>query len=211
MNKHVLLIEDDQALNESLCAVLEYEGYTITSVDSVEAAMAQIESQPVDLVLTDVMLNGMSGVEGLTLLKYRYPNVAIIVMTAYATVDVAVDAMKRGADEFLTKPFDMDTLIVCAQKVIRQHEPRSIREERDDDLVFSALANPIRRAVIKQLKIYQRVKFMDLCRLVEIDDHTKFNFHLRQLVSSGLVKKLNHKEYTLTELGKEFSASLLSD
>lgn len=209
MNKHVLVIEDDKEINDSLRAVLEFEGYDVSCVESVESAMDMLDGRHVDLVLTDVMLGGMSGVEGITLLKYRYPNVAVIVMTAYATVDLAVDAMKRGADEFLTKPFDMETLAVSARKVLKQHEPKTIREERNDDLVFGALANPIRRAVIKQLKTYQRVKFMDLCRLVNIDDHTKFNFHLRQLINSGIVKKLNHKEYTLTELGKELSTALL--
>ncbi len=207
----VLIVEDDDFLRETLVDVLRFEKFVVESESSVEAALEKVKEQSFDVIVLDVMLGEISGIDGITLLKYLQPGIAIIMMTAYATVDLAVSAMKKGADEFLTKPFDMDTLIVTLQKVVQKHQPKSVKSERNDDLIFSALANPIRRSVIKQLRLYHQVKFMDLCRLVGIDDHTKFNFHLRQLVNSGIVKKLNHKEYTLTSLGRDICSGGLME
>jgi len=199
----VLIVEDDDCLRDSIAAALEYETCVVSVSDSVEQALIQVKETTFDVILLDVMLGELSGMEGITLIKYLQPTAAIVMMTAYATVDMAVNAMKKGADEFLAKPFDMDTLVMSVKMVAQKHQPKSLKMERDDDLIFSALANPIRRAAIKQLRLYHQIKFMDLCRLVGVDDHTKFNFHLRQLINCGIVKKLNHKEYTLTNLGKD--------
>ncbi|MCE0496149.1 response regulator [Vibrio salinus] len=209
--KKVLIVEDDDSLRDSLCAALEYENFEVECDSSVETALARLKEENFDVILLDIMLGEISGIDGITLFKYLQPGVAIIIMTAFATVDLAVNAMKKGADEFLTKPFDIDTLVVTLKKVVQKYQPKSVKSERDDDLIFSALANPIRRSVIKQLRLYHQVKFMDLCRLVDVDDHTKFNFHLRQLVNCGIVKKLNHKEYTLTALGKDICSGGLME
>lgn len=209
--KKILIIEDDAILRQSIEAVLGLENYFVSGCESVEIAVEVLKENSFDIILLDVMLAGMSGIEGITLLKYIQPSIAIIIMTAYATVDLAVDAMKKGADEFLTKPFDMETLSVSIRKVVQKHQPKTVKEERNEDLIFSALANPIRRTVIKQLHLYHQVKFMDLCRLVDIEDHTKFNFHLRQLINCGIVKKLNRKEYTLTDLGRDLCSGGLME
>lgn len=205
----ILLIEDHLNSVESLAIPLSREGYIVTTENSVESAIARLKLGTYDLVLTEAMLSGTSGIDGITLFKYVCPNIAIIVMTAYASIELAVSAIKKGADEFLTKPVEIKMLSVTMNRVLHQHQSKSVFEERNDDKLFSALANPIRRAVLKQLKLSERVKFMDLCRQVGIDDHTKFNFHLRQLIRGGLVKKLNQKEYALTPLGKALCASSL--
>ena len=87
--------------------------------------------------------------------------------------------------------------------------PKTPKQERNNDLIFSALSNPIRRSVIKQLKVHRKLKFMDLCRVVGIEDHTKFNFHLKQLVNSGLVVKEEGKIYSLSQLGLQVHSGML--
>lgn len=137
------------------------------------------------------------------------PNIGVVITTAFATVDVAVDAMKKGSDEFLTKPFNLASLSMTLKRVHASKAPKSRLDERSHDLIFSALSNPIRRKVVTQLKIHRKLKFMDLCRVVGIEDHTKFNFHLKQLVNCGLVEKEEGRVYSLSEKGKEVYSAML--
>ena len=162
-----------------------------------------------DLAVLDMVMEGMSGVDAIMMLKQNNPNIGILIITAFGTIDSAVNAMKKGADEFLTKPFDLQTLSITLKKVNALKNLKYPTLNKDSDEVFSALANPIRRNVISQLKVHQKLKFMDLCRLVGIDDHTKFNFHIRQLIKSGLVIKDIDKSYQLSKTGLDIESRIL--
>ncbi|WP_286299931.1 response regulator [Vibrio apostichopi] len=209
MKLKLLLAEDDEQLREVLVEALTLEEFDVLAFDNAEDALDAAGEETFDLALFDVVMGGMTGVEALSNLRRLQPNIGIVITTAFATVDVAVDAMKKGADEFLTKPFNLVALSVTLKRVYAERSPQTPVEERSNDQVFSALANPIRRAVLNHLSIHQKLKFMDLCRVVGIEDHTKFNFHLRQLVNSGLVKKGENRIYSLTRRGKEVHSSML--
>ncbi|MDK9738532.1 response regulator [Vibrio sp. D404a] len=209
MTLKLLLAEDDQQLREVLEEALALEGFEVVSFDNAEDALDCATEQYFDLALFDVVMGGMTGIEALSNLRRTHPKMGVVITTAFATVDLAVDAMKKGADEFLTKPFNLATLSVTLKRVHASKAPQTPVEERSNDQVFSALANPIRRAVLNHLGIHKKLKFMDLCRVVGVEDHTKFNFHLRQLVKSGLVKKGEGKIYSLTQSGKEVQANML--
>ncbi|MGL6257805.1 response regulator [Vibrio sp. WXL103] len=209
MTLKLLLAEDDEQLRDVLIEALTLESFSVTAFNNAEDALDCASNQHFDLALFDVVMSGMTGIEALTTLRRLQPNIGIVVTTAFATVDVAVDAMKKGADEFLTKPFNLPTLSMTLKRVHAERSPKSPLAERDNDLIFSALSNPIRRTVLKQLKIHRKLKFMDLCRVVGIEDHTKFNFHLRQLVNSGLVTKEEGRVYSLTNLGTQVHSGML--
>ncbi|MCK8086037.1 response regulator [Vibrio sp. 1CM8B] len=209
MKLKLLLAEDDEQLREVLVEALALEEFDVVAFDNAEDALDAAGEETFDLALFDVVMGGMTGVEALSNLRRLQPKIGIVITTAFATVDVAVDAMKKGADEFLTKPFNLAALSVTLRRVYAERSPQTPVEERSNDQVFSALANPIRRAVLNHLSIHQKLKFMDLCRVVGIEDHTKFNFHLRQLVNSGLVKKGEGRIYSLTRRGKEVHSSML--
>ncbi|MGF1697119.1 response regulator [Vibrio kyushuensis] len=209
MTLRLLLAEDDQELQETLIEALSLESFDVTAFSCAEDALDAAAEQPFDLALFDVVMGGMSGIEALSSLRRSQPNIGIIITTAFATVDVAVDAMKKGADEFLTKPFNLSALSVTLKRVHAERSPKASIDERDSDLIFSALSNPIRRSVVKQLKIHRKMKFMDLCRVVGVEDHTKFNFHLRQLVNSGLVAKGDGRIYSLTNTGLQVHSGML--
>ncbi|GLO63991.1 hypothetical protein MACH09_44990 [Vibrio sp. MACH09] len=209
MSLKLLLAEDDLDLREVITEALSMDGFEVTPCESAEQAISCAMRHSYDIAILDFIMNGISGIDAITVLKQTNPNIGIVIITAFGTVDTAVDAMKKGADEFLTKPFNLQTLSVTLKKV---HEGKSLKSpavSKDSDLVFSALANPIRRNVIYQLKTHQKLKFMDLCRLVGIEDHTKFNFHLRQLIKSGLVDKDHEKSYFLTKVGIDIEARVL--
>ncbi|UTZ43262.1 response regulator [Vibrio campbellii] len=209
MTHKLLLAEDDVELREVLIEALTLESFEVVACDNAEDALDIASEQHFDIALFDVVMTGMTGIEAISTLRRQHPNIGIIITTAFATVDVAVDAMKKGADEFLTKPFNLSALSVTLRRVHAERSPKSPLDERKHDQIFSALSNPIRRSVIKQLKIHRKMKFMDLCRVVGIEDHTKFNFHLKQLVGSGLVIKEDGRIYSLTEQGQQVHSSML--
>ncbi|MFC3022725.1 response regulator [Vibrio zhugei] len=209
MTLHLLLAEDDPQLREVLLEALTIEGFEVVACSNAEDALDKAAEQPFDLALFDVVMGGMTGIDALSQLRRLQPNIGVIVTTAFATVNLAVDAMKKGADEFLTKPFNLEALSVTLKRVHAEHGPKATIDESEHDSIFSALSNPIRRSVVKQLKIHRKLKFMDLCRVVGIEDHTKFNFHLRQLVNSGLVAKEDGRVYSLTSQGLQIYSTLL--
>ncbi|GIU48643.1 response regulator [Shewanella sp. KT0246] len=198
----ILIAEDDHELRRNMVDILEFEGYQVTDVDSAEAAIIACEQQSYDIALLDLVMSGMTGVEAISNLRQLNAFMAVVIVTAYATVDTAVDAMKKGADSVITKPFNSVELVVTIKRSIQEKQLLKSTSDIDPDSVYSALANSLRRETLKQLGSHKKLKFMDLCRLVGVEDHTKFNFHLRQLKKAGLVTQNENKVYILTNTGQ---------
>jgi DNA-binding NtrC family response regulator len=110
MDIGILFVEDDEHLRAVLVEAATLEGYKAVGVESGEAAIARLSSECFDILVTDVTMPGMSGLELLPHLPRLCPDIIPIVITAYGTIDTAVEAMKRGATDFLTKPFEYATL-----------------------------------------------------------------------------------------------------
>ncbi len=199
---HILVAEDDNALRQNIVEILALEGFDVTQVASAEEAIAASEKQSFALALVDLVMSGMTGVDAIAHLHQLQPKLPVVIITAYATVDTAVDAMKKGADGVITKPFNADELVITIKRTLAEKQASTPKVEFNPDLVYSALANPFRRQALKNLDEHQSLKFMDLCRLSGIEDHTKFNFHLRQLKLAGLVTQNESKLYILTTTGQ---------
>lgn len=114
----VLVVEDTASLREVLCAVLASEGFSVTGVESAEAALRALEQREFAMVLSDMKLPGMSGLDFLRESRRKQATMPIVVMTAYGTIDIAVEAMKIGATDFITKPFDPVALCKLIHDVI---------------------------------------------------------------------------------------------
>src|SRR5690606_30529950 len=106
----VLVVDDEPALREVLSIRLQDWGYSVTTAEDASAADAALSRVRPDLVLSDVVLPGASGIELLRRLRRHDPTLPVILMTAHANVDSAVEAMKVGATDFLTKPIDSNAL-----------------------------------------------------------------------------------------------------
>ena len=100
----VLIVEDDDSLRQAMHAQLAKEGYLTASAVDASEAFKILEKSPHQLVITDLNLPGISGVELLKKIHADYPNTAVIVMTAFGTVQSAVEAMKAGAYDYIVKP-----------------------------------------------------------------------------------------------------------
>jgi len=105
MSDRILIVDDDDALRESLQLVLSAEGFEVQAASSGEEALQKIEDYPADIIFCDLRMPGIDGLELIPQLARRLQNSTIIMMSAYGTNEVAVEAMKRGAYDYLAKPF----------------------------------------------------------------------------------------------------------
>ena len=111
MAAKILLVEDDRALREALSDTLELGGYPHRAVDSAEAALHALEQEGFGLVISDVNMPGMDGHALQMLVRKRYPQMPVLLMTAYGAVERAVEAMRQGAVDYLVKPFEPKVLL----------------------------------------------------------------------------------------------------
>lgn len=109
--KCVMLVEDDNGLREALLDTLELGGYKVVVCDCAETAISRINEVRVDLIVSDIQMTGMTGIQLLKVVRNKYPNLPVILMTAYAQIDDAVTAMQSGATDYIAKPFEPDVLL----------------------------------------------------------------------------------------------------
>ncbi len=122
----ILVVDDDASLRRILEYNLSQEGYEVVTAVDGETAIAALDSSRFDVVLTDIKMPGMDGMDLLSEVKSRAPDTQVIVITAFGTIEMAVEAMKAGAFEYVTKPFNRDELKITVQKALRL---RSLEEE----------------------------------------------------------------------------------
>ncbi len=128
----VLVIEDDDGLRRVLEYNLQEEGYAVITAAEGPLGLRAFDDARIDLVLTDVRMPGMDGIEALTRIKAMHPDLPVVVLTAHGTIDSAVEAMKLGAFDYLTKPVDRDQLRSTVKKALEvgalTRENRYLRE-----------------------------------------------------------------------------------
>lgn len=136
----VLVVEDKKAMADMLAKTLAAEGYSAVTASSAEEGLEKALRERVDLVLTDLKLPGMTGLEMLRLLKEKRPFLPVIMMTAFGSIETAVEAVKAGAYDFLTKPFDTSHLLVLIEKALESGliaaENTVLKEEFSETLGF---------------------------------------------------------------------------
>lgn len=134
--ERILIVEDDDLMRELMTKILAGEHYHILQASSGEEALKLLQEQTIDLVLTDLRLTGMNGLQLLTEIRSFDQEIVVIVMTAYASVETAVEAMRKGAYDYLTKPFINDEIRVMLRRALNQrhlsrenrHLKRELRE-----------------------------------------------------------------------------------
>ncbi len=123
----ILVVDDELSLRDSLKEWLEEEGFTTGMAESGQQALEMLAADEYHLMLTDIKMPGMDGVTLLNEAKKNHPELSVVMMTAYATIDTALTAMKTGALDYLVKPFDPDTLI---PKVLKIHQDYEVTKGR---------------------------------------------------------------------------------
>jgi DNA-binding NtrC family response regulator len=141
--KHVLLVEDEAALRQAIAEQLADRGYHVEQSDTGEAALARLSEFAFDIIITDLRLPGVDGATLVQAAVERYPEIVAIVVTGYGTVKDAVAAIKRGAWDFVAKPFQIDELMHVLDSALEQRRLRSenayLRAQLDQRYRFEGL------------------------------------------------------------------------
>ncbi|CUU35941.1 MAG: response regulator [Fimbriimonadales bacterium] len=119
--RHVLIVDDDDLVRETLRFVLEEGGYQVWSVSHALDALAVLERQPIDIVLSDIFMPGMNGFDLLKQIRQRAPDVPVILITGYGNVEMAKQAVKEGASDFITKPYNISEIPILIERNLARH------------------------------------------------------------------------------------------
>lgn len=176
MDKAKILVVDDE---ESMCNFMEImlkkEGYQVSTNQHAPSALQQVENEDYDLVIADLMMPEMSGLELLSRARSAKPNLDFIVMTAFASVDSAIDALKNGASDYITKPFKVDEIKIAVRKSLEQKEitreniqlKNQLRAKSGFD---SFISNSIE--IVKLKKLAEKISASDSTVLIEGESGT---------------------------------------
>lgn len=139
-NTKILIVDDELIMRESLAGWLERDGHEVSAAASGEEAMELLKDSRFDILLVDIKMDGMSGMDVLKQVKESDPDVDVVMITAYGSIPSAIEAMKKGAYDYLLKPFDPDALGVLIDKIIKHQdqarETLYLREQYKDRTRF---------------------------------------------------------------------------
>jgi DNA-binding NtrC family response regulator len=169
MTAKILIIDDDTSLRRVLEYNLQAEGYEVLTAADGETGLALFAECSPDLVITDLKMPGMNGFQVLATIKERSPTTLVIVITAFAAVDTAIEAMKLGAYDYITKPFNRDQLKLVVKKALDlrglSEENRLLREELTERAEFRNIIG-ISRGMEQVFAIVRKVADTDATVLI---------------------------------------------
>lgn len=119
MAKKLLIVEDEETFRESLRRVLMQEGYEVDSVGSSEAALKILDEKNYELIITDIILPGVNGIQLLRKCREKNPSVKFIIITAFASIETAVEAIRNGAFDYLVKPIQHQEIKNTIKKALQ--------------------------------------------------------------------------------------------
>ncbi len=117
----ILVVDDEEGLREGLSRLLEGEGYAIVAAETGEEALQILKQSHIDLVLTDMRMPGMSGIDLLKKIRESYGELGVIILTGYGQIESYIEAMNFGAIEYVSKPFKVNELKFIVNKVLTEH------------------------------------------------------------------------------------------
>ena len=145
----ILVVDDEESHRIMLRAVLKDEGYEVAEAADGSEAVRAVEEEPFDLILLDIRMKTMDGIEALQEIRKISPLVPVLIMTAYASVKTAVEALKAGAFDYLTKPLDIEELKILIEKALELYHLReenlTLKERLGDRFDFSKIIGKSRK------------------------------------------------------------------
>ena len=202
MNK-ILIVDDDVEYRENLKEILDNAGYFNDMAGSAKEAMEKLNEQQFDVILLDFMMPGIDGINALGKIKRINPNSKIIMITAFASIENAVTAIKKGASEYISKPFKIEALLLMIKQAIEELRFEGDIKKLNLEGTLSSLSNSIRREIIRMFQTSKKIRLMETVRKLKIEDHTKVVFHLRTLKEARIIKQDKKRTYLLTKEGKK--------
>jgi DNA-binding NtrC family response regulator len=121
-NARILVVDDDENIRKVLATILEEEGYDVETVDTAKKAIERTKREYYNLALIDIRLPDMEGIEVLTKMKDTVPRMRKIIITGYPTLQNAVEAVNRGADAYVMKPFDVEKILETIKRHLKEQK-----------------------------------------------------------------------------------------
>ena len=175
MSSKVLIVDDEKLMRISLESQLKKEGYNVKSVDNALDGLKMVKSEEYDIVVTDLRLSGMSGMDFLKEIKKHNQEIIVVIMTAYGTLESAVSAIKEGAYDYIAKPFSTDELIIKLQRALYYKnttaEVNRLRREIQSEFEFGNIIGKS-EAMKKVLETVQSVSDRDATVLIRGESGT---------------------------------------
>src|SRR5690349_17226918 len=153
---NILIVDDEQSYRQLLSLVFEPDGHVIRTASNGLEALDVLQAEPVDVIISDVKMPDMDGIEMLRAVRETLPDLGVIFMTAFASVETAREAFKLGADDFIQKPFDVEELKLLVKKTIEKQalidENRAFkRAQRERGSVKNIIGNSDKMHAIFQM------------------------------------------------------------
>jgi len=186
----ILVVDDEKIIHESCGRILREEGYEVETALSGQEALQKLKERQYDLVLTDIRMPGMDGIETLEKMKEEIPDITVVMFTGYSSVETARGSMKLGAFDYLPKPFTPEELLAVVKKAIEKEI--KAREEREREERFQEITTAIRSTLnlreVLNLIVTSVVKILKLkgCTLSLLDRKKEY---FRVCASCGLSEK----------------------
>ena len=137
----ILIVDDEEVLRDVLDAVLRREGFDIVTASTGEEALSLLDGEEIDLVILDVMLPGISGIDTMRAIRISNPHLPVIIITAFSSIDGAIDAMKQGAFHYIPKPFKNEEVVLTVNKALEQRrlsfENERLKAELSEKYAYS--------------------------------------------------------------------------
>jgi len=189
--EHILVVDDDKAFRVATRTLLEDERYHVSCAPNGEVALASLEDESFDLVLSDMVMGKMSGIELLRELKRRRPGLPVIMVTGFGSIETAVEAMRLGAVDYLSKPSNNEELLIKIRKALdvqrKDRELQKLREELRTTYSFGAMVSQSEemKEVIRQIR---RVADTDVTVLLQGESGTGKELAARALHFNSMRK-----------------------
>lgn len=194
----ILIVDDDETICSILKELLERHEFQVKLAYNAWSALKMLEEENFDVVVADLLLTGMNGIDLLSTIKRASPNTVVIIITAYGSIPSAVEAIKKGASDYICKPFRVEDLVIAIKRALAEAKSTGLNEH-----IFSCLSHELRRKILVLLTEKRSFKFSELVKILQVDDPPRLSFHLRVLKKMGLIMQDKSKSYRITTLGIE--------
>jgi len=136
-SRHILIVDDESLVRRSLSELLTLQGYTVSSVSSGKEALDSLKNYTADIVITDIKMPELDGMQLLKKIKTLYPDIPVILITGYGSIEDAVEAMKEGAYDYITKPIVDSEIKIVIERLIKQRQLQEENVRLKEELSFS--------------------------------------------------------------------------
>ena len=192
MNEHILIVDDEEMIRELLASALIHEGYVCHLASNVDEAFTIMSEQPVDLVISDIMMPGRSGVDLLRDIKKVDSDIAVLMVTGLSDMNTALECIHLGADDYISKPFSINRVFLTVRNLIEKRMLAIDKKNHRINLEFKVLeqTDQIRRTMNELHKAYDHtltalVRALD-AREKEVGSHSERVMNYTSLMAAKL-------------------------